>query len=237
MPAYHGDPAFRDEIISRMKAHAKADELIQGTGWENGKGCAVGCILHEYRHEAGPDAIGWPEDLLRLYDEIFEGLRNGDAKSFAVEAAEAIQAGADLSLVGRRFSLWLLSESGVRDNAFDDGKAAVDTVISLLQRQLAGDMPSPEEWSAAEWSARSAAESAAESAAWSPRSAARSAAESAAWSAAESAAWSAAAWSARSAAESAAWSPRSAARSAAYKKYSKKFIELASTAPVESELQ
>ena len=67
---------------------------------------------------------------------------------------------------------------------------------------------------------RSAAESAAESAAWSARSAAWSAAESAAWSArsaAESAAWSAA-WSARSAAwsaaESAAWSARSAARSA-----------------------
>ena len=80
----------------------------------------------------------------------------------------------------------------------------------------------------AAWSAARSAASAAESAAWSAASAAESAAwsaasaaESAAWSAAESAAWSAAsaarsaARSAASAAESAAWSAASAARSAA----------------------
>jgi hypothetical protein len=78
-------------------------------------------------------------------------------------------------------------------------------------------------WSAAEsaaWSAESAAWSAwsaAKSAAWSAESAAwsaaESAAESAAWSA-ESAAWSAAGSAAKSAAESAAWSAESAAWSA-----------------------
>jgi hypothetical protein len=74
-----------------------------------------------------------------------------------------------------------------------------------VARRRAEGRSSPEEWSAAE----NAAESAARSAAW---SAAESAARSAAWSAAESAARSAA----RSAAESAAWSAaRSAAESAA----------------------
>src|ERR1019366_3169361 len=56
--------------------------------------------------------------------------------------------------------------------------------------------------------------SAARSAAWSAARSAESAARSAAWSA-ESAAWSAA-WSAESAARSAAWSAESAARSAAW---------------------
>jgi hypothetical protein len=68
-----------------------------------------------------------------------------------------------------------------------------------VARRRAEGRSSPEEWSAADSAAGSAARSAADSAAW---SAARSAADSAAWSAARSAAWSAA-WSA---ARSAAWS-------------------------------
>jgi hypothetical protein len=90
-------------------------------------------------------------------------------------------------------------------------------------RYLKKNEPIPEElidaaWSAAEStrSARSAAWSAARSAAWSAAwSAARSAAWSAAWSAARSAAWSAARSAARSAAWSAAWSAAESARSAA----------------------
>ena len=73
-------------------------------------------------------------------------------------------------------------------------------------------------WSAAESVARSAAWSAAESAARSARSTAESVARSAAWSVAESAR--SAAWgAARSAARSAAWSARSAAESVAREQF------------------
>ena len=105
-----------------------------------------------------------------------------------------VLAGADLSEVLSAFARWCALSC--LDNWPDPPQVVLDWLMT-------GD----EQY-------RSAAESAARSAAWSAaESAARSAAWSAAWSAAESAAWSAAESAARSAAWSAAWS---AARSAAW---------------------
>lgn len=28
----------------------EADNIIRGTGWEDGKGCAIGCTLEKYDH-------------------------------------------------------------------------------------------------------------------------------------------------------------------------------------------
>jgi len=199
MQAYHNNPNLKQAIVAQMAEHRRLEQLIQGEGWYGGKGCMIGCVLHEYDHSRLPDAIGVPEDLGRLVDAIFEGLPKNDAEQFSDDFWEAIAVGSDLSPVPAKFSLWLLMESGVRDRAFDDGKDAIDTVINLLQRQSAGDLPTESEWSAAE-----------------------SAAESAMWAAAESAMWAAAGSAARSA-RSAAWS---AARAAAWKDYAAKLIKI-----------
>ena len=48
MQAYHNDIKIKEKYVCRMKAHKSADRLVQGTGWDGGKGCAVGCTLENY---------------------------------------------------------------------------------------------------------------------------------------------------------------------------------------------
>lgn len=211
MLAYHNDSTLKDKIVSQMAEHRRLEQLIQGTGWEDGKGCMIGCALHSYDHSKLPEAIGVPESVGHLVDAIFEGLPPGEAEQFSDDFWSAVKTGSNLSQVADKFSLWILKDGGVRDRASDDGKAAIDTVISLLQRRLFGDEPTGSDWESA---ARSAARSAAWSAAW---SAARSAAESAARSARS------AAESARSAARSAEWS---AAWSAEWKSYAEQILTI-----------
>lgn len=40
MLAYHGDAKIKETYLTRVQAHAVADEIIHGHYWENGKGCA-----------------------------------------------------------------------------------------------------------------------------------------------------------------------------------------------------
>lgn len=71
--AFHGDKAIKAKYLARVKAHAEADEIIHGTYWEKGKGCAVGCTIHSEKHSAYETELGMPIILARLEDRIFEG--------------------------------------------------------------------------------------------------------------------------------------------------------------------
>lgn len=75
--AFHGDPAIKRKYLARILAHAKADEIVQGIGYEhNGtvRGCAVGCTLDVYDHARYPIELGLPEWIGHLEDCIHEGL-------------------------------------------------------------------------------------------------------------------------------------------------------------------
>jgi len=209
-------------ILEQLRAHAKADAIIKGQYWEDGRGCAVGCTIHSGDHAEYEPRFGIPRMLAWLEDRIFEGLPNDRAVAWPVRFIEAVQPGTDLSRVGWQFLHWLLTDETVNPSinhprVRDAVKQCADVLAPLTEGE-------PVDKSAA-WSAASAAWSA-ESAACAARSAAWSAA-SAAWSA-ESAARSAAASAARSAAASAA---RSAAESAAYVHMSDKLISLIEQAP------
>jgi len=213
--AFHSDPALKAKYLDRVAAHEAADEIIHGRYWEHGKGCAVGCTIHGSEHADYETKLGIPQAIAQLEDTLFEGQRNGDAKTFPRRFLAAITPGADLSRVQWKFLHWLLTEELAARNhplVKDAVKACADVLVPLTRGE-------PVDASAA----RSAAS--AESAAWSAESAARSAesAESAARSAesAESAA--------RSAARSAASAARSAA-SAAYRRMADKLIELLAAA-------
>jgi hypothetical protein len=245
MQAFHGDPAIKQKYIVRVRAHRAADEIIHGVGWQDGKGCAIGCTLDNYDHSRYPTELGIPEMLARLEDTIFEGLENGKAQEWPEQFLEAIRPGADLSLVGWKFIHWLLTESKI--GAYDhelvsDAVQQCAAVIEPLTRGEKADVSAA--WSAesAAWSAaRSAANAAcsassavasAESASWSASSAVASAA-SAAWSAesAERSAWSASsavasAENATRSAESASWSAESASWSAACEKMAAHLLTL-----------
>ena len=98
--AYPGGAQQRDRNIALMQAHSQADELVKGRYWEGGKGCAVGCILHDYGHSDTSDHMafeplfGVPVALAMLQDTIFENLPNAESQKWPARFWEAIQPGA-----------------------------------------------------------------------------------------------------------------------------------------------
>ena len=92
--AFHDDPAIKAKYIARVEAHRAADELIRGVGWENGRGCAIGCTLDAYDHSRYPIELGLPEWFARLEDAIFEGLPVERAMRWPSDVLRAIPVGA-----------------------------------------------------------------------------------------------------------------------------------------------
>ena len=110
MIAFHGNPKIKAEYLARVRAHRKADQLIKGQYWEDGKGCAVGCTIHGSDHGRYETELGIPRVLARLEDTLFEGQSNGAARRWPTDFLSAIRVGADLSLVWPRFAIWLLAD-------------------------------------------------------------------------------------------------------------------------------
>jgi hypothetical protein len=111
--AYHGDPEVKRQFLARVRAHVKADQLMQGYGyWKDGKGCAVGCTVHldssGTAHQAYPRELGIPEELAYLEDHLFESLDVKRARAWPAQFLSAITPGADLSRVYDRWSAWNL---------------------------------------------------------------------------------------------------------------------------------
>ena len=133
MLAYHNDPAIKQMFIDRIAAHAAADEIVKGYYWEDGKGCAIGCTYHSSDHLAAEREAGIPLMLARLEDTIFEGLPNAEAMTWPLRFAEAIQVGADLSMVAPRFLLWLLRDSGIPGHDHPDVAPAFRECVDVMQ--------------------------------------------------------------------------------------------------------
>jgi hypothetical protein len=244
--AFRNTAIDKPTILAQLSAHAKADEIIKGQYWKDGKGCAVGCTIHSGNHAEYERRFGVPQMLARLEDCIFEGLPNGEAKAWPIRFMETVKPGSDLSRVGWQFLHWLLTDRmvnpGIEHPLVKDAvRQCADILLPLTKGK-----PADEGDASAARSAALSAEGAAWSAAWSAACAARStesaalSAESAALSA-ESAALSAesaarstgsAALSAARSTGSAALSAESAARSAAYVRMADKLIALIRRAPI-----
>lgn len=158
MKAFHGKQSVKDFYLKRVHAHAKADEIVHGYYWRDGKGCAVGCTIHGHSHSDYEAELGIPQMLVRLEDKIFEGMLNSDSKKFPKQFLSAIKPGADLSRVGWKFLHWLLTESHIGN--FDHPlvcnavKECADVLVPLTKGK-------PVDESAARSAARSAERSAA----------------------------------------------------------------------------
>ena len=183
--AYHNDPLVKQKYVERFAKHRAADEVIQGQGFDEGRGCFVGCTLDAYDHSHFPKELGWPTWLAHLADTIFEGIPESEAPQFGTDIFEAVPVGANLEPVRSRFLLTIQRRNLARiENATTVGaeacREAVRTIIALLEKDAAGSVASSaarSAWSAAALSAGSVASSA-ESAACCAGSAARSAARS-----------------------------------------------------------
>lgn len=99
MLSFHNDQEIKEKYLNRVIKHRELDNLIQGTGWENGKGCAVGCTLENYDHSRYPIELGLPEWLARLEDRIFEGLPRKEAILWPERFLESIPVGINLEKI------------------------------------------------------------------------------------------------------------------------------------------
>ncbi len=146
--AYHNDPALKERTVAEMKLHREADQIVQGMYWDDGKGCAVGCMTHDPNggHEKYPTLWGIPEQLAWLEDTLFESLSVEDSKEWPVRFLEAIPVGADLSRAWDKWQAWCL-----RDLLSIAGESAsvVEIMAVLFERASVGDEPSDAEWNEA----------------------------------------------------------------------------------------
>jgi hypothetical protein len=224
MLAFTETEVSKDQLIASLTAHAEADRFIKGTYWQNGKGCAVGCSLRDFRpketgnHGLYEPLFGIPRILARLEDGIFENLPDNLSKEWPLRFANAVKPGSDLSMVWPKFMLWLLRDNLPKFAAKDErALKAVNTVGDLYDAWLGGNKPSAKDFeAAADATAYSAAYSAAAAAADAADAAAAAAAYAAYAYAAYSAAYSAAAAAADATAYSAAYAYSGAAYATAY---------------------
>lgn len=150
MKAFHGDPAIKAKYLARVEAHRKADEVVQGQYWEQGRGCAVGCTIHGDDHSKYERELGIPESIAHLEDGIFEGLPPEEARDWPGQFLESIPVGADLDLVVHHFILWMVEspDIGLGNSALQAGRNRLEAVAGLLRRMINGDRPTDAEWAA-----------------------------------------------------------------------------------------
>ena len=152
MKTFHGKQSVKDKYIERVKAHAKADEIVQGSYWENGKGCAVGCTIHGNDHKKYETELGIPEEIAHLEDTIFENLSNEEAKDFPLRFLEAVPVGVDLSHVIPELVIWQFEdkEHGLKNikEVQEDKELCgfCEEVVALYKRELQADTPSQDEY-------------------------------------------------------------------------------------------
>jgi len=149
------------KYIDRAIKHRKADEIVQGIYWEDGKGCAVGCLAHanESAHEALEEQTGIPEWLIRLADTIFEGLEVGEYQKWPERFVTAMPKNKTHEYMELKVKapflvyVWESTLKNFDHKKYPDVKKAVDWSIVLWKRDDIGS----DDWNAAENAAWNAA--------------------------------------------------------------------------------
>ena len=174
MIAFNGDKLLKAGRIKLVKDKITSGQLVHGTYGEMQHGVMRGCAVFvttcqsDNPHSYYESELGIPKVLARFEDVIFEGLKPPYDKQWPVKFLEAIEPGADLSLVSPKFLYWLMlknlkyeklwREQDKKNEYADKVVAAIKQVAKLLKSWAATGLIDD--------SARSAARSA-EAAAWS----------------------------------------------------------------------
>jgi hypothetical protein len=173
--AFHNDPALKTLLIEELVKHEEADAIVQGAYGESNaaefKGCAVGCSIQSLNtrlgktiatndHSAYETELGIPRILAKLEDRIFEGLDKEASKGFPRRFIEAVNVGADLSLVWAKFAVWLLVDENdgvIRFAKSERTIKAIRDVADLYTRTIGGEVIDRAMWKTAAADAAAAA--------------------------------------------------------------------------------
>ena len=145
MKAFIKTEMTREELGKRVYGHYKADEIIQGEYWQNGKGCMVGCWIHGLDHSLFEPLFGISQLIAGLCDKIFEELPALEAKEFVVQVFEAIHEGAYLSLFWPKFAVKLLTDPEHGAIRFDQSDN-IKNIAKLYQRTINREIVTEKEW-------------------------------------------------------------------------------------------
>jgi len=159
MLAFHNDEKIKQKYLSRVRAHAAADEIIKGTYWEEGKGCAVGCTIHSEDHNAYETELGIPEWLAHLEDRLFERMPLEDSMLWPERFLKAIKTGTDLEQVKAPFLIFTL-ESVLDDFDHDKNPEVLKCVQRVIGLYKNGGTPAEFRSASAAGAAASAASAA-----------------------------------------------------------------------------
>jgi hypothetical protein len=164
MRAFHGKQYIKDFYLTRVRAHRAADELVHGYYWRGGKGCALGCTIHDGNPGAYERMLGIPQILARLEDSIFERLSAPADQAWPEAFLDAIPVGADLAYVWPQFFLRLATDTtfgllaAVQAPRFAQQKAVIHTVINMYAQWIreknkpaAGDVAMARRMPASAW--------------------------------------------------------------------------------------
>jgi hypothetical protein len=184
MQAFHADPALKQELLTRLQAHAEAGEILNRANvWHDGKGGPVACMVHDTDLSVWQQRTGIPKAVGSALDTVASYLAEPEqAARFVLEWVEAVEVGQDLGGVAPALIEWLMSDSehGLHRFADDEGvRRMISRVADLHRRAATGDAPPEAEWKAARVAAMAATDAcenpleksiaaAAEAAAWNP---------------------------------------------------------------------
>ena len=103
MPAFFNDDMLKQEYTNRLLNHQRADEIIQGEYWENGRGCALGCTFNAKGMDEKNNSIydtcetklNVPACIAKVEECIFEHSTSFYAKTFPLRFLNSIPVGFD----------------------------------------------------------------------------------------------------------------------------------------------
>ena len=132
------DSKTKAKYMRRLRRHAELDQIVQGIGFDGNRGCAVGCTLNAYDHEAYERELGIPEVFARLEDRLHEGMPLKDARKWPIRFLSAVPVSADIRPVLWRWFVWFLTE--------ECPSASGTRVAALYARLLTGSAVEEREW-------------------------------------------------------------------------------------------
>ena len=166
MRAFIDAEVSKPELLEALAWYREEDRLRQGGSyWQGGRGCAVGCTLHEFatgeeeRHVLYEDLFGISQELARLEDAVFEGMHPEAARAWPERFIGSIPEGADLECVADELALWILGGEDSPMAAWRDSEYLQPT-LELYRGHLDGLPSRRGDWKEAAGIARDAAGSA-----------------------------------------------------------------------------
>lgn len=135
--SFHNDPKIKAKYLKLVNAHFKADEIIKGQYWQDGKGCAVGCTIHGSDHRKYEIELGIPEWLAIVEDAIFEGPPNKRARNWPGEFLKAVPIGKDLNQIKIPFLIVVVESvlDKFDHEKFPQVKAVIDQTLDVLKNK------------------------------------------------------------------------------------------------------